>query len=110
MANDTATGVLIVLICFWALLSVFANYFGVELAATRLETVGDIGSTNDRGFFGIIGGLLDFLDNIPIINYFVPLLRIMSFQYSDQVPVILTLLLYGLSLITMLVFFETLRK
>lgn len=77
------------LVVFWTMLAVLSNMFGEHLTKTDITTITNTKSVqenNQNWFFNILNG-------IPGVNLITPLLKIMAFQYTDNIPIALTLML-----------------
>lgn len=72
---------------FIALLIISTNMFGETLVK---NTYTEIQPTKEKG---LLEGIFDTLDDVPIVNLVTPLLKIMSFQFTDVIPSWLVILL-----------------
>lgn len=83
--DDNASTMFIFLVVFWVLLAVFSNVFAVELSKT------DITNKDNSGFT------------------IEPLLNLMSFKYTDGVPVILAIFLDTSFIFTLFIGYSLIR-
>lgn len=101
-------GLFISLIIFWTLLAIFSNAFNVELSKTDIVGLYPDQSQYEQESYKV--GLFDWLLKIPGINILVPLLNILTFQYTDTVPVWLTLLLDMTAIFTVFIVYTLIRS
>lgn len=105
MGNDLTTRIFFLLIIFWSILAIFTQLFDVTLTKTDITKSGELTnvkqSTADQVF--------SFLNKIPVVKNFTPLIQIMSFQYTNQVPAIMSIMLNALSIITLYVAYFTFK-
>lgn len=111
--------ILVFLIVFWGLLTltsyVFSDYLQKEpllLSDIRClnyrndQTCPHITDDNQESFKGIINNLLsdifNIAEDIPLINVFVPLAKILTFQYNSYIPGFLTIILDVLAILTII--------
>lgn len=74
------------LISYWAFLALGSAYFGIEITKSNLADFQPEKQT-ETGFLGnFMTGIFSFLEDIPFIKYFVPLAKIMTFQYKEIHP------------------------
>lgn len=83
-------------------MAIFANFFEVELSKTQIEDILEDSNVQEENTF--IENLWKSLDNavnkIPVINGFIPLFKIMAFQYTDSIPTALAIILDMFALLT----------
>jgi len=100
--SKTRDTLFVVLVSFWTFLIIFSNIF-VDYLEKPLVTgsIEDITVKNipEKDTASILERIFNVLDNIPVVNVFTPLFKIMLFQYTDQIPYTVSILL---SLITAL--------
>lgn len=93
MADDK-TGLFVTLLCFWAVISILSYTFNEQLTESIISdykpNYNEDSSESSKNFITL---LFDTLDDVPIVSAFVPLFRIMSFQYTDTVPFWLSIIL-----------------
>jgi len=85
--NDSTVEIIIFLLCFWGMLAFISSYFNVEITNSNLAdlTSNTQDTTKEEN---IIDKVLDFLDDVPVIKVFTPLIKIMTFQYKTINPYI----------------------
>ena len=108
----TKTTLFVFLVCFWSLLGVFSNILDVQLSTSHITdyTESDIiQDTEDPYFKRLMSNIYSTLSDIPIIEYFVPLFKLMTFQYYDGVPGFLSIILSALGLLTAYIMFATIK-
>ena len=124
MANDQETKTLFVLLSFWFILILFTNIFSDYINGENiysgdlncLKVGGDcqsISNTNQINSNNLLGQsikyVLDIATNIPIINYLVPILRIMTFTYSSSINVFVGLFLDMFAIITGIIIYSYIK-
>lgn len=82
MGDDSNKDLLLWLGVFWTLLLILSNVFQVDLSNARIDNL--VPSDQQKATF--LDKLFNAIDQIPVVNLINPLLKIMSFQYTDQVP------------------------
>lgn len=82
--------IFVTFVCFIAILGIFSYLFDVELSKTSVSDLKPGTVTEEEK--GWIENFFDFTQKIPIIGAFVPLIKLMSFQY-ENVPPLLTIIL-----------------
>lgn len=107
---DTAK-ILVSLLSFWVLLIILTNAFDIDV----LENKPDIDEVLNSGSMtpnelreSVIKEWLDDLSGVPIIRYIVPVLKLMTFQYSTELGVIIPIILWMVSMLTIFVILDTL--
>lgn len=96
--GDSALFVSIVM--FWTVLIIFSNMFSSSLY------VASSGGTETS----FLVKLYDSLEVIPVVEYFVPILRIMTFQYSSDVSPLLGLFLNSYAILSAYVLIEVVKS
>lgn len=102
--DDNTSRLFVFMIIFWTLLTIFSNVFEERLSDDVTQYV--LSNSNgekpsDLTFWeNIQWAFNQTIDSFPLINKFGPLFRIMSFQYSSQVPVLVTIFLDALGILT----------
>lgn len=97
--------IFVTLLCFWALLALLSYYFDVELSKTSLSDLNPPSvDETDKGF---VESLFDIGSDIPILNAFIPLLKMLTFQYVD-VPPAITIMLDVIAILSAFVIVSTL--
>lgn len=97
MSDNTRTNLFLFLVIFWGVLTAFSNVFENQyvLVKTDLsELTPDSINTKEQetGIQKALSGIFNVLDDIPFIKAFIPLFRMMSFQYGEF-PAIITIIL-----------------
>lgn len=110
MTQSFESDIMIVLISFWIILActtyVMRDYLqGQELTKTPLSCFylnrecptlpGNQDNTIKNWFQNVMNDVFSTLNDIPVLNLFVPIGRLMFFQYSDQIHPLLTIFLDG---------------
>ena len=87
------------IIIFWIFLTILSGYFEQDILKNNIEdlNINEEITPQDNNF---ITTILNGLDNIPIINSFTPLFRIMTFQYSKEIPAFLSIFLILFSILS----------
>lgn len=102
--DDTTTKLFISLVIFWTLLTMFSYAFSDKLQNIQIIKDGNtISETviDQRSFFSkVVDNITDTLTDIPIIEYIVPLLKILTFQYAEQIPALMVLFLNMIGIFT----------
>lgn len=84
--SNSLGGVLIVfLLIFWGFLAMFSLYFDVSLSKSSIADL-TTNSEDSSTETSIISQAMGFLEDIPVIKAFVPLIKIMTFQYTYVSP------------------------
>lgn len=89
--NETATRMLVFMISFWILLLLLSNIFGINLSRTDI-TNQDVKASE-----------------INIVNAGNTLLGIMTFQYAEDIPVLLSIFLDTMFIFTLVIFLIFIR-
>lgn len=84
------TVIFVTLICFWLILGLISYYFDVELSKSSLSDLEPNNPSNEEK--GFVSSLFDLASEIPIVNAFVPLLKMLTWQYT-AVPVPISMIL-----------------
>lgn len=98
--SNNTTSLFLFFIFFWGIISFVSSYLGVQITKSSLA---DYRSDNqpDASFYQkFMTGTFNFLDNIPVVNYFVPLFKIMTFNYGNEIPKLLSILIDALAIIS----------
>ena len=98
------------LIAFWTILGILSSYLEIQSTKTTIADIkgtGDIPSDDKSGNF--LSGIFDTLDDIPIIQLFVPLAKVLTFQYADDLPPAVTMILDMFAVITIFVLLSTVK-
>lgn len=106
MADDN--GLFIWLLSFWVLITIVSNVFHEDIMLGNIRQLRAQGIEETEIHKTFISQILDIADNIPIINIFTPLLRIMSFEYVTINPILIIILdmISILSAYTMVLLFK----
>lgn len=96
------TSLFVFLICFWTLTLIISNIIDLRLSITTPE---DFYSSTELG--NTPNGFYDILDNIPIVKYFVPMMKIMTFSYSSEIPAMLSIFLLATGIFSIYVIVAT---
>lgn len=96
----------VVLVSFWTILSIFSFMFGDSLINGQLQELKP--DVDVRGTDKWLGGLFETLEDIPVVNSFLPLMKVLTFQYSDNIPTALVLILDATLIFTGYIFVELL--
>lgn len=101
------------LISFWILLLILANVTSKQLMTSTLDDYiykDDPDTTTYNTITMWISNMFEILDDIPIINSFTPLFKIMFIGYvSDEVPTTISILLSGITIFSMYVTYRAIR-
>lgn len=110
--DDNSTRLFIFLIFFWTLLTIFGNVFEHSLSTRITEyTLQDTNVELNQNFVEkTINLFTNTMENVPLLNKFVPLFRIMTFQYSENVPVLVTIFLDGLGVLTAFIVLQMIKN
>lgn len=96
------TDLFVFLILFWTLLTIATNisWLGInDLTPSSItEFTPDGDPVADSG--NIITNFIDGLEQMPVLNILVPFFKIISFQYTDQIPSWLSTFLVAFTLFT----------
>lgn len=103
------TRLFVFLIVFWTLLTIFSRVLTLQEDLGTDVREYDSSSSTETGNTGFLAGLFDTLEDIPVINTFVPLMEIMSFQYTDQVPAVLSIFLHATNIFTIYIIYSLIR-
>lgn len=99
---------------FWILLIMFSHYVGVELSKTGLEDiyVNDQEAYKEKtGLIGsIINSVINTINDIPVLNFFAPVLKITTFRYATTTSYFLGVIINLLSILTAFVVYVLIRK
>lgn len=87
MAGSSNTDLFVVLVCFWTLLTMFSYTFDEVLLVGDIEDLVP-GESSQRvdlssGFREFMSDAFGLASNIPIVNVFVPMVKMLTFQYPD---------------------------
>lgn len=99
------TALFVFLVVFWTVLAVLSGMFGEHLTKTDITEISKNSldrRMNSAGFF-------DLLNSIPGVNLITPLIKIMAFQYTDSIPIALTLLLDMTGIFTLYIIASMIR-
>lgn len=111
MRNSAATELFVFLLCFWTLMTILSNVLNVSLSKTDTRDFMPSDVRKDDPQLNIFpNNLFGFFSQVPFIKYFVPLAKIMLFQYSSEVPVIVSIFLNITALLTAYLVLEMFRK
>lgn len=109
-----ATPIFIFLISFWILATILSRYFEVNAVLTDIDTLksdySGIEVEEQNVIKAFFTDVFETLDQIPIINAFTPLLRIMSFQYSNQIPASLSIFLDSIAILSAFVVVSVFKR
>lgn len=94
----------IFLVYFWILLIIISNIFDVRLTDVTIEQINPE-TPKPHNFLS-----WETLEGIPIINWFVPIAKIMTFSYSDEIPKYISWLLISTSIFSAYVVFSLWRN
>lgn len=103
------TGIFIFLVGFWVMLAILSNMFQLSLSESHISEYLPGEEPDQETSKGLISNIFDTLEDIPGVSVFVPLMEIMAFQYTDEVPIALTLILDSFGLITMFIMVTIVR-
>lgn len=104
--------IFVFLVCFWVLLTILSHVFIGYIEEPLLKgNVGDlqVKDLNQDDQISFMERAFSILDKIPVVNVFTPLLKITTFQYSNQVPYIVSLLLMIISILSGFTLYGLLR-
>lgn len=105
--GDSKIQALTFLMLMWITITIMANYFEQDII---LSDVTDLKPNDDIILeTSLASKLFKTLDTIPIINYFSPLFKIMSFQYTDNVPPALSIFLILFSVVSAYLVYTMIR-
>lgn len=107
--GENTTQIFVVLICFWTLLTLGTYAFGEELTGTHISEFMPNEGSDVSGWKSFIGGIFDSVENLPILNVFVPLMKIMTYNYVDGLPLGITLFLQVTLILSAYVVYTMLR-
>lgn len=99
---------------FWTLLSIFTNVFENSLINTPINVIVEDVQNKEvkqtmKGTESFLAGLFDVLDDIPIISFFTPLLRLLTFQYSSNIHPLISIFLSAISILTIYSIYITIK-
>jgi hypothetical protein len=103
---DSDTGLFVFLVIFWTLLTIFSNVFINYLEEPISDNINDFVPDSDNlelsdsETSNFMAGLYNFLSEVPIINAFVPLAKILTFGYSDKIPGLIVIFLDATMILT----------
>lgn len=101
MAN---THLFVFIVCFWTILTLLSNVLGQDLLVNRpSEIANNLDYEKDW-----ITQTFDTLDDVPMVNVFVPLLKILTFS-TTSVPPYLTIILDMMAIFSAYVFVGLIR-
>lgn len=85
--SDNYVKIFTVLVCFWTFLTFFTFTLGEKLTVTKIaEFKPDSNYYVSSGSFftDLLNTIFNWVSKLPVINVFVPLFKIMFFQYADM--------------------------
>lgn len=92
--GETTTKMFVILVCFWTLLTILTNIFEESFSYTDISEFNpDTNEINNGGHNKLLGWVFNTLDEVPLINAFVPLMKIMTYQYVSGIPGTVSILL-----------------
>lgn len=102
--------VMVYLLVFWFLMAIFAHLFPVNLGNVMITTEGYdqvSGETiaTEVAAYSPVVRFIESLTKVPVIKNFVPLIRMMSFQYQEDVPWEMTIILQFLAMLTAIILY-----
>ena len=113
---DSEAGLFVFLIIFWTLLTIFSGIFQNYLEEPVANSINgylpdtenvEISETESGNF---MGGLYNFLSDVPIIKSFVPLVKLLTFGYSSKIPEYITIFLDATMILTYYVVWMMFKK
>jgi len=84
------------IVCFWSIMAIFSSIFDVTIGLNNVRDLSPDSVTPDKvesGYKKFVTGLFNAISDVPILSAFVPLFKIMSFAYTDEIPAILSIFL-----------------
>lgn len=101
------TMLFVIIITFWTLLTILGNVFDYQLSQTHITEITDISTIEDEDP-SLLTSITDFLDTIPIVKYFTPLFKMVSFQYSSEIPPLVSIFLSMFGIFSVYIIVSTL--
>jgi len=95
----TKTKLFVGIVVFWTLLLIVSSFFGETLTNYTPDAIINA-REEDTGVFDTIIGTLT---NVPVIGSLVKLIQIMTFQFTAEFPVLITILLDIIFILTLYV-------
>lgn len=110
--TETRDFIFTFLIIFWTILIIISNLVDEELTKNgEYYLSGEVKQESQSFINKVLGGIFDTLDKIPVINFLTPILKIMSFQYNqDLVPWWLSWVLNIFTIFTVYIVYSLTRK
>lgn len=114
MADSGNTVLFVSLVVFYTLIVVFSNVFDVvivnDVSYTREELRSMSFGERQKAFYEEgVKWLFGHLDDMPVVQYFTPVLKIMSFGFIDQVPALVSILLNMVNVFTAFIVLDQFR-
>lgn len=105
MANNDVTSLFIFLIFFWGSIAFLSAYFDIQITKSSLADYTPDNQNNEDGgiFSNFISEAFNFLSGVPIIKYFVPLFKIMTFNYGSEIPALMSIFIDIMALISVFI-------
>lgn len=126
MADTGKTALLVYILTFWSLVTMFTFFFQEDINNTTIltENMGCLkpnsnlpdticeNQNNDlfTGINKIFNIIWNVTSEIPILNIFTPLLRVLTMGYTSALPVWLTIILDLLAVYTGLIIYGLIRE
>jgi hypothetical protein len=114
---DSDTRLFVSLIFFWTFLTIFSGMFANYLEEPIGTNINNFVPSPDlsineenSGITKFMLGIYNFLSEIPVINSFIPLVKILTFGYSDKIPPVVTIFLQATLIFTYYVVWVTFKK
>lgn len=108
--DDETTKLFVYLIMFWTVLTILGGFFEQNLVSELNDLKVKRDSYTSPTFIDKvlnIGNIL--LDNTPFLDNFAPLYRILTFQYSKEIPPALSVFLWMFSIYSTWIVFNMIR-
>ena len=112
---DSESRLFVSLILFWVGLTIFSSIFANYIDQPLSSNIGDYAPDNNQdvtqlnGWERFASGFYNTLSEIPIINVFIPLVKLLTFGYSSTIPPLITMFLQGVMILTYYVIWRTFK-
>jgi hypothetical protein len=113
---DSTSRLFVSLILFWTFLTIFSNVFhnyleeDLSTSITSLTDDASLDYSQKSWWENIFNGVFNVMDEIPIIKLFVPLMKMLTFGYSDKIPGLVVIFLDATLLFTIYVVLDAWKK